>query len=171
MTYSDIPFESNNLLGVLISIVWISALLAGGNACNDNGTGPNLIDTVIVSFNSLSSSNCEVQISEDSINIIIDNQSDFEEHIRCAEEPSINFNTYFVLAGSSLGKLNNVAYVASQQLYLLRDTLYYKVDIADTPITQPQPAHYIISVPIKYKEYQLNEYPIKFIIKLMGIIE
>ncbi|MFO7446007.1 MAG: hypothetical protein R6W90_06545 [Ignavibacteriaceae bacterium] len=100
----------------------------------------------------------ETENSLSCIELVIDNDNDFNKYFTCSEQVKINYNEDFVLAGISTLQPNCI-YVKDQTVQLSLDTIRYKVTIGDMDCAMPQRAKYIILISKKYVGY-----PVKFII-------
>jgi|GEM_PF-4768171 len=91
------------------------------------------------------------------IELIITDEENFNNYLICEDNSDeINFLDHFILAGMT--KLNPTSlYIKDQVVYILRDTLYYSVEILDGDATMPTRGEYIVLVSSEYLDY-----PIKF---------
>ena len=87
--------------------------------------------------------------------LVIDNQSDFEQYIRCNQSVSdIDFENSFVLAGvtslPACGRLKN------QDVIFKCNRLEYHIEIEDMACHKPTNVFYFATIPIAYRNYPVE---------------
>lgn len=103
-------------------------------------------DVITCSFKSgIPDSNSANQEGLSKLELVIDNQVDFENHISCEDSVIINFEEEFVLAGTSKSQ---PVWIRLKDLTadLTNDSLFVRIGILNGHSTIPSRAEYIIKV-------------------------
>jgi hypothetical protein len=83
------------------------------------------------------------------VELIITNQTDFNKYVLCDNDPVVNFDEEFVLAGMTKVQPHCI-YIKEQNVSFLRDTLTYTVIIGKMICAHPEIASYMVVVPRGY---------------------
>ncbi|MEW6508890.1 MAG: hypothetical protein AB1432_14205 [Bacteroidota bacterium] len=83
------------------------------------------------------------------VELIITNQTVFNKYVLCDNDPVVNFDEEFVLAGMTKVQPHCI-YIKEQNVSFLRDTLTYTVIIGKMICAHPEIASYMVVVPRGY---------------------
>jgi hypothetical protein len=157
---------------VVIFLLLVHTLFSCSLFNSDNATSSKIDEPIPVPFEALGNDSvycglnyldCESEDDLSCVELIFDNESDFNKYITCKDSTNsrlqvVDFDENFVLAGRTSTQ-PNMPKLKEQSVTLESDTLKYKVTIAGGIITIPGGVIYMIVVSKKY-----SGYPVDFII-------